>query len=118
MTALCGLARNFPQMFLARIGVGVGEAALSPAAYSIFADYFPPHVLSRALSVYSAAIYVGSGAALLEGLVAGARILPRAAPDPLALARLAQSKPLTPARPLYLRAPDAKLPGGLDPAVA
>jgi tRNA threonylcarbamoyladenosine biosynthesis protein TsaB len=61
---------------------------------------------------------VGSGAALLEGLVAGARILPRAAPDPLALARLAQSKPLTPARPLYLRAPDAKLPGGLDPAVA
>lgn len=61
---------------------------------------------------------VGSGAALLDGLVAGARILPRAAPDPVALARLAQAKPLTPARPLYLRAPDAKLPGGLDPAVA
>ena len=67
MTALCGLARNFPQMFLARIGVGVGEAALSPAAFSIFADYFPPSSLSRALSVYSAAIYVGSGAALLVG---------------------------------------------------
>jgi tRNA threonylcarbamoyladenosine biosynthesis protein TsaB len=58
---------------------------------------------------------VGSGASLLDGLVSGARILPRAAPDPVALARLAQAKPLTPARPLYLRAPDAKLPGGLDP---
>ena len=58
---------------------------------------------------------VGSGAPLLDGLVTGARILPRAAPDPVALARLAQVMPLTPARPLYLRAPDAKLPGGLDP---
>ena len=58
---------------------------------------------------------VGSGASLLDGLVSGARILPRAAPDPVALARLAQAKPLAPARPLYLRAPDAKLPGGLDP---
>ena len=58
---------------------------------------------------------VGSGASLLDGLVSGARILPRAAPDPVALARLAQAKRLTPARPLYLRAPDAKLPGGLDP---
>ncbi len=57
---------------------------------------------------------VGSGAPLLEGLVSGARILTRAAPDPVALARLAQVRPLTSARPLYLRAPDAKLPGGLD----
>jgi tRNA threonylcarbamoyladenosine biosynthesis protein TsaB len=60
-------------------------------------------------------VLVGSGAPMLEGLVAGARVIPRAAPDPLAVARLAQAKPLTPARPLYLRAPDAKLPGGLDP---
>ena len=58
---------------------------------------------------------VGPGAALLEGVLADARIIPRAAPDPLALARLTQTKPLIPARPLYLRAPDAKLPGGLDP---
>jgi tRNA threonylcarbamoyladenosine biosynthesis protein TsaB len=57
---------------------------------------------------------VGSGAPLMEGLAPGARILARAAPDPVALARLAQSRPATPARPLYLRAPDAKLPGGLD----
>ena len=58
---------------------------------------------------------VGPGAALLDGVIPGARIIPRAAPDPVVLAGLAQSKPLTPARPLYLRAPDAKLPGGLDP---
>ena len=58
---------------------------------------------------------VGSGAALLEGLVPGARLSPLAAPDPLALARLAAAKPVTAPRPLYLRAPDAKLPGGIDP---
>lgn len=57
---------------------------------------------------------VGPGAPLLEGLAPGSRIVARAAPDPVALARLAQSRPATPARPLYLRAPDAKLPGGLD----
>jgi tRNA threonylcarbamoyladenosine biosynthesis protein TsaB len=57
---------------------------------------------------------VGPGAPLLEGLWAGAHIVPLAAPDPVALARLAENRPATPARPLYLRAPDAKLPGGLD----
>jgi tRNA threonylcarbamoyladenosine biosynthesis protein TsaB len=61
-------------------------------------------------------VMVGSGAPLLADLIAGALLLPRAAPDPVALARLARTKPPTPARPLYLRAPDAKLPGGLDPA--
>jgi tRNA threonylcarbamoyladenosine biosynthesis protein TsaB len=58
---------------------------------------------------------VGSGAPLLEGLIAGARIIARAAPDPVALARLAMTRTPAPPRPLYLRAPDAKLPGGLDP---
>ncbi|MCZ6517979.1 MAG: MFS transporter, partial [Gammaproteobacteria bacterium] len=41
MTATCGLARNFWELFLARVGVGVGEATLSPAAYSMIADSFP-----------------------------------------------------------------------------
>ena len=41
MATLCGLAKNFWQLFLARIGVGVGEAALSPAAYSMITDAFP-----------------------------------------------------------------------------
>lgn len=67
MTALCGFARNFAHMFLARIGVGVGEAALGPCAYSIIADYFPADKLSRAMSVYTSAIYVGSGLALILG---------------------------------------------------
>ena len=67
MTALCGFARSFSQMFLARIGVGVGEATLSPAAYSLLSDYFPPHKLTRALSVYQTGIYVGIGLAMIVG---------------------------------------------------
>lgn len=74
MTALCGLARNFWQLFLARVGVGVGEAALSPAAYSIIADYFPPDKLSRALSVYVLGSYLGMGVAFMVGGVVTAAI--------------------------------------------
>jgi len=70
MTALCGSARHYWQLFLFRIGVGVGEAALSPAAYSMIADYFPSERRATAISVYSAGIYLGSGIAfLLGGLV-------------------------------------------------
>ena len=67
MTAACGLARNFWQLFAARVGVGVGEAALSPPAYSIIADYFPPDRLSRAISFYSMGIYIGAGLAFVVG---------------------------------------------------
>lgn len=67
MTALCGLARSFGTMFLARIGVGVGEASLSPAAFSILSDYFSSESLPRALSIFTAAMYVGSGLALMAG---------------------------------------------------
>lgn len=67
MTALCGLARTFGQMFLARVGVGVGEAALSPAAYSMINDYFPPRRRTLALSIYSTGVYIGSGLALIVG---------------------------------------------------
>ena len=42
MTAVCGLARSFLQLAVARIGVGIGEATLSPAAHSLIADAFPP----------------------------------------------------------------------------
>lgn len=66
-TAGCGLARNFAQMLLMRIGVGVGEAALSPAAYSLITDYFPKQRLATAISVYSMGIYIGSGLALILG---------------------------------------------------
>ncbi len=67
MTATCGLARNFGQLFLARVGVGVGEAALTPSAYSILSDYFKGPRLTRALSIYTSAIYIGAGLALIIG---------------------------------------------------
>jgi MFS family permease len=69
-TAGCGLALTFTAMLLLRMGVGVGEAALSPAAYSLITDYFPRDRLATALSVYSMGIYLGAGLAyLLGGLV-------------------------------------------------
>jgi len=67
MTTVCGLTHNFWQLFTARVGVGVGEATLSPAAYSMLADLFPPHKLARALAVYSAGAIVGGGFALIIG---------------------------------------------------
>lgn len=67
MTALCGAAKNFWQLFLARVGVGVGEATLSPAAFSMLADYFPVHKLARAFSVYSMGVYLGAGLAMIIG---------------------------------------------------
>lgn len=67
MTAACGLVRTYGQFLLARIGVGVGEAALSPAAYSMITDSFPRERLATAMSVYSTGICLGSGAAMLVG---------------------------------------------------
>ena len=67
MTALCGLAQNYWQLFLARVGVGVGEAALSPPAYSFIADLFPKDRLGGAIGVYSLGIYLGSGLAMMLG---------------------------------------------------
>ena len=61
MTMACGLASRFTTLFLARIGVGIGEAALSPAAYSTIAETTPPQRLGRALSIYSAGVYLGIG---------------------------------------------------------
>ncbi len=66
-TAACGLAKNFWQLFAARVGVGVGEAALSPAAYSMISDYFPKEKLGRALGVYQAGAFIGAGVSFLVG---------------------------------------------------
>ncbi len=72
MTIACGLARNYWQLFAARVGVGVGEAALSPPAYSMLTDYFPKERLGRAISVYSTGVYIGAGLAyVLGGFVIG-----------------------------------------------
>ena len=59
MTALSGLAANFTQLLLARIGVGVGEAGGSPPSHSMISDYFPPEKRATALSIYSVGIYIG-----------------------------------------------------------
>ncbi len=67
MTSLCGLASSYATLFLARIGVGVGEASLSPAAYSMITDSFPKKLLGRALSIYTLGIAIGSGLAYLIG---------------------------------------------------
>ena len=67
MTAICGLTRSYATLFLARIGVGVGEATLSPAAYSMLGDYFPREKLGRAMAVYSIGVPLGSGIALVAG---------------------------------------------------
>ena len=67
MTAACGLARSFFGLFLARVGVGVGEATLSPAAYSMISDYFPREQLGRALGVYQSGALLGAGIAFLVG---------------------------------------------------
>ena len=67
MTAFCGGIRTYSQFFLARMGVGVGEATLSPSAFSIIADLFPKNRLATALSIFSMGIFLGSGLATLIG---------------------------------------------------
>ncbi len=66
-TAVCGTARNFWQLFFARMGVGVGEAALSPAAYSMFSDSFPKSKLGLACGIYSIGSFIGAGLAYFIG---------------------------------------------------
>ncbi len=75
MTLGCGLAQRYWQLFLARMGVGVGEATLSPAAYSLIADYFPPRRLALAISVYGMGIYLGAGMAYALGGVIVSRLI-------------------------------------------
>jgi MFS family permease len=67
MTAACGLARNYAQLFLARVGVGVGEAALNPSALSMISDYFPRESRGRAISVYNMGVSLGAGVAYIVG---------------------------------------------------
>lgn len=66
-TSCCGLARSYWQLFLARFGVGGAEACLTPAAWSIIADAFPPRMIPRAFSFYMMGPYLGGGLALIFG---------------------------------------------------
>jgi MFS family permease len=73
MTMVCGLTRTYAQLLLARIGVGVGEAALQAPTVSLVADYFPRARRATALSVYTLGTFLGSGLAyLLGGAIVGA----------------------------------------------
>ncbi|WP_205700688.1 spinster family MFS transporter [Croceicoccus sediminis] len=66
-TVLSGFTRSFAQLFVARIFVGAGEAALSPATYSLISDLFPREKLGRAVAVYSMGSFLGVGLAFLAG---------------------------------------------------
>ena len=71
MTALGGLAQNFVQLMLARIGVGVGEAGSSPPSHSIIADLYPPEKRAGAMAIYSLGVTMGGGfGTLIGGVVA------------------------------------------------
>jgi len=65
MTAVCGLTMNAFQLFLARMGVGIGEAGGVAPAYSIISDYFPSEKRARALAIYSFGIPVGSALGII-----------------------------------------------------
>lgn len=78
-TVLCGFAQNFGQLFLARVGVGVGEAGGVAPSYSLIADYFPPKSRARALAFYSLGIPIGSA----FGVIVGSQIAGGAISDSL-----------------------------------
>jgi len=67
MTAVCGLARSFVELFIARIGVGIGEAGCAPAAHSLISDHFPRSHRGRALATYQ----LGVPAGILLGSIVG-----------------------------------------------
>ncbi len=67
MTSLSSIARSFVSLAIARMGVGIGEATLSPCAFSMITDSFPKERLGIALSVYTMGIQLGSGLALIIG---------------------------------------------------
>jgi MFS family permease len=67
MTAACGIAKSYGQLFLARVGVGVGEATLTPSALSLLSDYFPRESRGRAVGFYNMGVSVGAGIAFIVG---------------------------------------------------
>lgn len=66
-TALCGLATSYTQLFLARLGVGVGEAGGVAPSYALVADLFPQTMRARAMAIYSLGIPLGSAAGVMFG---------------------------------------------------
>lgn len=67
MTALSGFARSFSMLAAFRIGVGIGEASASPAAYSMLSDYYHPRLRATVIAIYSSGVYIGGGIGLFLG---------------------------------------------------
>ncbi len=67
MTALSGFARSFGVLAACRIGVGIGEASASPAAYSMLSDYYSPRVRATVIAIYASGVYIGGGIGLFLG---------------------------------------------------
>lgn len=67
MTALSGTAKSFGPLALYRMGVGVGEASASPAAYSMLSDYYHPRLRATVIAIYSSGVYIGGGLGLVIG---------------------------------------------------
>jgi predicted MFS family arabinose efflux permease len=78
-TVACGFAQSFLQLFLARVGVGVGEAGGVAPAHSLVCDYFPPEQRARALGVYSFGVPIGSALGVVFGGVIASYVDWRAA---------------------------------------
>jgi predicted MFS family arabinose efflux permease len=116
-TALCGLAHGFGALFLARVGVGVGEAGGVAPAYSLITDYFPARLRARALGAYSMGIPLGSALGVYFGGYVATRFNWRTAflvlgLTGLALAPLLLATVREPAR----GASDPQPPSGLQPS--
>ncbi|HEV8014613.1 MAG TPA: MFS transporter [Stellaceae bacterium] len=72
MTLSCGLASTYWQFFLGRSGIGIGEAAITPASYSLFRDSFPIEKRGRAFGIFTAGNYIGAAAGvMITGALAG-----------------------------------------------
>jgi MFS family permease len=67
LTVVCGFARNFPQLLAARVGVGIGEAACTPAAHSILSDLFPTSHRGRAFAIYGMGGSIGGMVGIFVG---------------------------------------------------
>ena len=67
MTAASGLARSFGALAMCRVGVGIGEASASPAAYSMLSDYYPPAKRATVIAIYASGVYIGAGIGVFLG---------------------------------------------------
>jgi len=67
MTAMSGFAKSFSMLAGFRIGVGIGEASASPAAFSMLSDCYPPRLRATVIAIYSSGVYIGGGIGLFLG---------------------------------------------------